>query len=99
MPDRRSGEHRTTYRVTVKRAGTAGRMELYPVSLRQRLPTIAIPLRTQEADITLNLQSLLDQVYRNGRYIRTDYAQAPQPPLEEPDAEWADQLLKSAGRR
>jgi Protein of unknown function (DUF4058) len=75
------------------------RFELYPVSLREKLPAIRIPLRKQEPDIVLNLQSLIEQAYRNGRYNRLDYKQPCAPPLEGVDAAWADELLRAAGKR
>jgi hypothetical protein len=87
--------YRTTYRVCVKRAIPGAKGELYPISLRQKLPTIRIPLRRGEPDVTLGLQSLIDQVYRNGRYHRIDYSKPCDPPLQGEDAEWAAELLKA----
>lgn len=75
------------------------RFELYPISLRGKLPAIRIPLRRQEPDIVLNLQTLIEQAYRNGRYDRLDYKQPCAPPLEGEDAAWADEQLRAAGRR
>jgi hypothetical protein len=91
-------EHRTIYRVTVKRAAV-GKLELYPITLRDRLPHIAVPLRKGEADVTLDLQALVEQVYRNGRYDRTDYSKPCEPPLDADERLWADELLKAAARR
>ena len=91
-------KHRTTYRVTVKRLD-AYRLELYPIELNQRLPSIAIPLRPTDTDVRIDLQTLFDQVYVNGRCGRTDYAKACEPPLEGAMGGWADELLKTAGRR
>jgi hypothetical protein len=47
----------------------------------------------------LDLQALIDQAYRNGRYHSIDYRGAPEPPLEGPEAGWADELLRAAGKR
>lgn len=91
-------EHRTTFRVTVHRA-LKDKLELYPISLQRRLPTVRIPLRTSDPDIMLDVQALVDKAYVHGRYARTDYSKPCDPPLDDADAEWADQLLKSAGRR
>lgn len=88
----------TPYKVCVQRAGKAS-AEIYKVPLRERLPAIRIPLRPTDADVALDLQALIAQAYRHGRYDDTDYTIPPVPPLEGDDAVWADALLKSAGRR
>src|SRR5438067_2352534 len=45
MPFVAPAKHHTAYRAFVRRAAKAGEVELYPVTLRQRLPAIPIPLR------------------------------------------------------
>ncbi len=91
---------RVTYRATVSRADPqGGPLALYPIPLGDRLPTIRVPLRPGELDVTLDLQALVEQVYRNGRHDRIDYAQPCDPPLGGPEADWADALLRLAGRR
>ena len=90
--------HRTPYKVRVCRGHKAA-AEIYRVPLRQPLPTIRIPLRPDDADVALELQTLIDQVYHHGRYDDTDYTPPPVPPLEGEDAEWADELLRTAGKR
>lgn len=78
----------------------SSRAELYPLALRDRLPAIRIPLRPTDADAVLDLQSLIDAAYDSSRYDRTtDYRKPCEPPLEGDEAAWADELLKSAGRR
>ena len=61
------------YAASVFRAYVSLRYELYPMPMREKLPAIAVPLRKDEPDLILNLQPLIDQAYRNGRYDRTDY--------------------------
>jgi hypothetical protein len=69
--------------------------EVYPVPLRQRLPSIRIPLREQEPDIRLDLQLLIDQAYRNGRYARTLNYKAPaDPPLPKNELPWARERIR-----
>jgi hypothetical protein len=92
-------EHRTVYLACVRRSWQPSRIEAYPLPLRQPLPTIGIPLAAEEADVALNLQSLVDACYRNGRYDDIDYRQDLQPPLSPEDAAWADTLLKQKGVR
>lgn len=84
------------YRVTV-RVGGKQTAYLYPVSLRQPLPGISIPLRAGDKAVTLHLQPLLDEAYANGRYGRTiNYSVPPEPPLDGDDAAWAAGVAKSA---
>ena len=67
---------------------------LFPVSLRDRLPELSIPLRRREEPVPLALQELIDAVYVGGRYGQTiDYAKPPHPPLAADDAAWAAALL------
>jgi len=88
-----------TYRAIVRRFHRSGEVELYPFSLRQILPKLRIPLREMDADVLLDLQSLINEAYRNGRYDRTDYSGHCRPPLEGEDALWADRILREAGVR
>lgn len=89
----------TAYRATIRRFHPVRRVELYPISICHPLPTIPIPLRDNDADVPLGLQELVDQAYRNGRYDHTDYTTSCEPPLDEEDAAWADELLRNAGLR
>ncbi len=89
----------TPYRVVTRRHGKPSQAELFPITLRQRLPIIPIPLREMDQDATLDLQAILTRAYDEGRYAGTDYRQPLDPPLEGEDATWADELLKTAGRR
>lgn len=72
---------------------------MYPLPLDKPLPTIAVPLRPEDDDVALELQSLVDQCYQSGRYDDLDYARDPIPPLSGEDAGWADELLRSCGLR
>lgn len=90
---------RSEYLVNVVRA-PARDYEFYPIRIRQRLPRVAIPLRTGEPDIVLDLQAVLDAAYDDGAFhMRIDYTRAPTSPLADDDALWADQLLKDKGLR
>jgi hypothetical protein len=92
-------QSQTPYRAIVRRIHPKRRIELYPISLRTRLPKISIPLRLSDKDVILDLQSLVDEVYDRGRYDRINYNRPPEPPLEEPDQAWGEELLRAAGRR
>lgn len=91
--------NRTPYSVVVHRAWNGSKYPYYRIPLREPLPTIAIPLRRDDADATLNLQSLIDRVYQNGAYaMDLDYARPPVPPLEAQDMEWAAGVLRDPSR-
>src|SRR5437763_1790427 len=91
--------HQTRYHVCVRRAWIENQFEFYKVPLRERLPVIKIPLRPTDQDVTRDLQALLDQAYRLGRYDDIDYRGEPEPPLDADDAKWADELLRRQGLR
>lgn len=85
---------RRPYHACVTRGWRPRRPEVWLIGLRQRLPSIKVPLRETDADVPLDLQALLAQVYLNGSYgYDLDYALEPSPPLSGDDAEWARRLL------
>jgi hypothetical protein len=89
---------RTAYMACVRRAARPGKAEVYPLPLWQRLPVVKIPLRRDDADVPLDLQSLIEQCYRNGGYEgRLNYKVDPDPPLLGADRHWADQWLREKG--
>lgn len=90
---------RQTYQAWVRRAAKPLRYEIYPLSLRERLPRLRIPLRESDPDVGLELQPLIEQCYRNGGFDDIDYAAELTPPLSAEDAQWADALLRSAKAR
>jgi hypothetical protein len=73
---------------------------LYPISLQEPLPCIPVPLAGQDPDVLLDLQVAANRVYQEGPYDRAiDYSDDPEPPLNEIDAAWADERLRSVGWR
>ena len=91
---------RPTYMAAVWRASHERQLEVYPIDLRRRLPVIRVPLRADDADVILDLQAIVDQAYRNGRYeLDIDYSRDIPPPLEPADAFWAHELLREKGLR
>jgi hypothetical protein len=93
-PDRRA-----PYLVCVRRASAPELWEVYPMVLRQPLPRVPIPLRRTDADVGLDLQPLVERVYVAGAHDDIDYSKPIDPPLLPDDAAWADELLRSAGKR
>jgi hypothetical protein len=88
------------YRILVSRAGERARAKYWPVSVRQALPTIGIPLRGQDPDAPLDLNAVLGAAYDHGAYdLSVDYGGEPEPPLDAGDVAWADALLRERGLR
>jgi hypothetical protein len=72
-PARIPPSHRTTYQICVTRGYRPRTYEVYRASLREPLPVIRVPLRSKDADVTLNLQTLIDRCYHHGRYDDINY--------------------------
>jgi hypothetical protein len=88
------------YLVMVCKAGERPRSSVWPISVRQPLPTMPIPLLPPDPPVPLELGQALCTAYERARYdLRVDYRQPPVPPLSPADAAWAEALLASpAGR-
>lgn len=86
------------YYAMVIRDGRYDEAGLWPIGVRDRLPTIPVPLKAPDADATLDLQAVFDATYDAARYGDYIYRDGPpDPPLEGADADWAAGLLDSAG--
>ncbi len=92
-------EDRKTYNVCVSRTSASDEVELYPISLRDSLPVIRLPLRESDSDVQLDMQSLIELVYANGAYDDLDYTKPTKPALSGDDAVWVDSLLREKGLR
>lgn len=83
------------YRIVVSRGENYRRARFWPVSVRQKLPIIAIPLCGNDPDVPLDLGAVLRIAYENAAYdASTDYRCDPVPPLPREDATWAAKLLR-----
>ena len=82
------------YYALVSRPQDRPQVGVWPVMLRDRLPTIPIPLAHGDADVPLDLQAVLDRTYDEAGYARYVYATPPEPPLSADDAAWAAGLLR-----
>jgi len=83
------------YRVMICRWELRPRAGIWPIGLRDPLPTIPIPLRGEHPDAKLDLQAVVNRVYDAAGYEDYIYRNAPQPPLSAEDAKWAEALLAS----
>ena len=82
------------YYLLVHRGWERSRLGIWPLSVRDALPPIPIPLDADVPDAVLDLRACVDYVYAVGRFAeQLDYSKSPKPPLREPDATWARELL------
>ena len=98
-PSRIPPAYRTTYQVCVTCSSRPRSYERYRLPLSESLPAIRVPLRSTDADVLLDLQTLIDRCYHHGRYDDIDYRTDPRPPLEPADAAWARDWLSAKGMR
>jgi hypothetical protein len=69
---------------------------VYPWTLRDRLPTIPIPLKDGDPDVPLDLQPIFDGVYERAGYdYSLKYDRPLTPTLSEADQAWAAEILAS----
>jgi len=86
----------TDYVGVVSRADERPNAAFYGWNLRQPLPTLPIPLHSEDADARLDLQAVFTMAYDRALYSQTlDYTQAVEPPLSDADAQWAKAILHS----
>jgi Protein of unknown function (DUF4058) len=88
------------YMVSIHRFNRPNEYLVYPITVRQRLPKIAIPLSPGDPDVTLDLQDVFDRSYDFGPYRREiEYGKDRIVPRLKPEqAEWATNLLKPRPR-
>jgi len=83
------------YYAIVSRRQRRPRADVYVWTLRDRLPSIPVPLKKGDHDVQLELQTVFTTVYDRARYDRSlDYTQAISPPMDESDAAWFHGLLE-----
>lgn len=89
------------YYVYLSRTQRRPYTQLWPIQLRDRLPTVPIPLLPPDSDVPLDLQATVDACFELVGYERLlDYSGSPPAPeLSEEDLAWIDQTLEDAGLR
>jgi hypothetical protein len=81
------------YIVMVCKAGERPRSSVWPINVRQPLPTIPVPLLPPDPPVPLDLGQALRTAYERARYdLRVDYHKPPVPLLSPADATWAAAL-------
>ncbi|MBD1926083.1 DUF4058 family protein [Trichocoleus sp. FACHB-90] len=88
------------YRILVSQAHRRPVAHLYAFSVQEEIPSFPLPLQSGDAEVQLELQTLLSGVYdRAGFDLTVDYTQPAIPPLKGENAVWADALLREKGLR
>ncbi len=87
------------YALLVARASDFEVCRVWPATYRERLPVIPGPLSRGDADLKLDLQPLIEEIYVRSRYgPDIDYRKPAKPPLNEEDSAWLKKLLRSQKR-
>jgi hypothetical protein len=88
------------YRILISQADRRPQAHLYLFSVRQEIPHFLLPLQAGDPELTIDLQSLLAQIYQQARFeMAIDYCRDPVPPLQPEDRLWMDTLLREQGFR
>ena len=89
------------YYVIISHADLRPDCGVWPIQLRDRLPTIPVPLFEDAVPVMVDLQAAFDVVYDAAVFAdMLDYSADPEPSLTAEDAAWARALLReSASRR
>ena len=83
------------YFVLLTRGGQS-RMEVWAMTVRDKLPVVPVPLKSPDPDVRLDIGAAFQEVYERSRYdLSVRYGAEPPPPaLSEDDREWLKGLLK-----
>jgi hypothetical protein len=83
------------YRILVSRAERRPQADLYGFNLSDSIPSFPLSLKPEDADLSLELQLILEDVFDRARYAqRIDYQQpVPLPLLTATQQAWVDELL------
>jgi hypothetical protein len=89
------------YFIFLSRAPRRPQIEIWPLSSREPIPVVPVPLRFPDPDVPLDLGQALRRIYSSAHYERRiDYRKAPPPPdLSDEDAAWLDAHLHARGLR
>lgn len=95
LPDERQAPYLVcVHRAVVDEENDEWDWEVYPMPLRDPLPTVPIPCRATDPDVPLALQPLIDRIYVDGGHDDIDYAKPPpRPRLSEEDQAWVASLV------
>ncbi len=84
------------YTVLVSRRSRAPHCRVWKAWPQKPLPTIKVPLASDDPDVELALQPLVDEIYCQFRYgQQIDYTKPCKPPLSEIETAWLQEQLKN----
>lgn len=83
------------YYAFLSRATNRPKTDVWPIQLEEYLPTIPIPLSSEEEDIPLSLQQAIESCFQLVGYQRLlDYTQSPPSPvLSNPELDWVTETV------
>jgi hypothetical protein len=88
------------YFIFLSRAEKRPLTEIWPISLKEPLPVVPIPLLPADADVVLDMQQVFTMTYELLGYdLALDYTKPPDIPLPKAEVAWAETLLRTAGLR
>ncbi len=91
-----AGVPETEYLVYISRGGMPREGVAWPITLRQKLPVIGIPLRSPDPDAPLDLQEALRKAIERGSYdLDLDYEKEAVPPLRGETKIWAESMTRA----
>lgn len=86
------------YFVFLSRAARRPRLDAWPITLNEKLPTVSIPLLPGDDDVALDLQLAWQTIYDIFRYeILVDHSCDPAVPLSSEQLAWTRNRLLEAG--
>ncbi|MCS7187612.1 MAG: DUF4058 family protein [Armatimonadetes bacterium] len=86
---------KAAYYIVLSRYQRRPIVEVWPIQIWEKLPTIPVPLLPPDPDVPLDLNAVVASVYERGAYDRIiDYRQPPPPPLTDEEAKWIDDWLR-----
>jgi hypothetical protein len=74
----------------------ASAVEVWPIKLQDKLPTLPVPLRSPDPEAILDLSAALRAIYDAAFYhLSIDYTQDPPPPLfSKEEMAWLSQCVR-----
>lgn len=88
-------EIESDYRILARHRTRLNHARIYPFHLRQPIPIFPLPLLPDDQEPLVNLNEILAGVYERAGYdLVINYAEQPNPPLNESDAAWAAECLE-----
>lgn len=85
---------RSDYRILIRRGSRGIRGQLYPFSVREKIPAFTLPLLPGDKEPPLELNTILHDLYERASFdLRLNYTNPPVPPLADDDADWAKDLI------